>query len=325
MNTEVQNAPETVKFTWLHVSDWHFKSGKDEAEKSHNKALSQAIQEIPNAITQAIVDKKLPAGTKIDCIIHTGDVADSGAKPQYLAAQVALTSLAYELGVPTGNVTITPGNHDVTDEAAFYPTAQITKPDWTTYGLGWFQQDYAGLKVDFHTGSIDGMVAICGLIRSKGIGVYVLSNLDHVELRHAMMFTVFDRLLGRPARDWSTEFKTLYARLRKESADEEAKEDARRTPGTKPSLPLSAYAGTYTDPLFGTVDVSLDPSDPALHARYGGAFVGKLEHWNFDTFRARWDAKWRGNSPASFILDPNGKPAELRMMGATFRRQSEAR
>lgn len=210
-------------------------------------------------------------------------------------------------------------------KAAFYPTAQITKPDWTTYGLGWFQQDYAGLKVDFHTGSIDGMVAICGLIRSKGIGVYVLSNLDHVELRHAMMFTVFDRLLGRPARDWSTEFKTLYARLQKESADEEAKEDARRTPGTKPSLPLSAYAGTYTDPLFGTVDVFLDPGDPALHARYGGAFVGKLEHWNFDTFRARWDAKWRGNSPASFILDPNGKPAELRMMGATFRRQSEAR
>jgi CubicO group peptidase (beta-lactamase class C family) len=213
----------------------------------------------------------------------------------------------------------------VVTKAAFYPTAQITKPNWTTYGLGWFQQDYAGVKVDFHTGSIDGMVAICGLIRSQGIGVYVLSNLDHAELRHAMMFTVFDRLLGRPARDWSAEFRTLYQGLQKESEDEEAKEDARRIPGTKPSLPLAAYAGTYADPLFGAVDVSLDPADQSLHARYGGAFSGKLEHWNFDTFHARWDARWRGTTPASFILDPNGAPTELRMMGATFRRNPQAR
>ena len=27
---------------------------------------------------------------------------------------------------------------------AFYPTARLTKPKWTTYGLGWFQQDYRG-------------------------------------------------------------------------------------------------------------------------------------------------------------------------------------
>jgi CubicO group peptidase (beta-lactamase class C family) len=209
--------------------------------------------------------------------------------------------------------------------AAFYPTAEVTAPNWTTYGLGWFQQDYAGLKVDYHTGSIDGMVAICGLLRAQGIGVYVLSNLDHAELRHALMFTVFDRLLGRPARDWSAEFKTLYARLQKEGEDEEAKDEARRTPGTKPSLPLAAYAGRYSDPLFGAVDVSLDAEGQSLRASYGGAFVGKLEHWNFDTFRARWNAKWRGTSSASFVLDPNGKPTELRMMGATFRRSPEAR
>jgi len=210
-------------------------------------------------------------------------------------------------------------------QTAFYPTAQITKPSWTTYGLGWFQQDYAGLKLDYHTGSIDGMVAICGLIRSQGIGVYVLSNLDHAELRHALMFTAFDRLLGRPARDWSGEFRALYAKLQKEGEEEEAKGDAPRTPGTKPSLPLLAYAGEYTDPLFGAVEVSIDPAGPSLRARYGAAFTGNLEHWNFDTFRARWDAKWRGISPASFILDANGRPAELRMMGAVFRRKVEGR
>jgi CubicO group peptidase (beta-lactamase class C family) len=74
----------------------------------------------------------------------------------------------------------------------FYPTARLTHPHWTTYGLGWFQQDYNGRAVDFHTGSIDGMVAIIGLIPDERLGVYVLANADHVEARHALMLKVFD-------------------------------------------------------------------------------------------------------------------------------------
>ena len=65
------------------------------------------------------------------------------------------------------------------DPEEFYPTQAITKSHWMTYGLGWFQQDYDGRAVDFHTGSIDGMVAIHGLIRDERLGVYVLGNLDH--------------------------------------------------------------------------------------------------------------------------------------------------
>lgn len=76
--------------------------------------------------------------------------------------------------------------------AGFYPTAQRTHPHWTTYALGWFQQDYDGRAVSFHTGSIDGMVAILGMIPDERLGVYVLANLDHVELRHAIMLKVFD-------------------------------------------------------------------------------------------------------------------------------------
>src|SRR5438105_3798819 len=44
----------------------------------------------------------------------------------------------------------------------FYPTMQLTKPHWTTYGLGWFQQDYRGKMIQFHMGRLDGAVAIIG-------------------------------------------------------------------------------------------------------------------------------------------------------------------
>jgi hypothetical protein len=48
-----------------------------------------------------------------------------------------------------------------------YPTFSILKPQWITYGLGWYQHDYKGKKVNFHTGSLPGLTAIIGLILKK--------------------------------------------------------------------------------------------------------------------------------------------------------------
>jgi CubicO group peptidase (beta-lactamase class C family) len=96
----------------------------------------------------------------------------------------------------------------------FYPSARLTKPHWTSYGLGWFQQDYDGRALDFHTGSIDGMVAICGLVRDEQLGVVVLANLDHAELRHAIMLRVLDAFGRGARRDWSAELLSTPRRAR---------------------------------------------------------------------------------------------------------------
>ena len=37
--------------------------------------------------------------------------------------------------------------------AEFYPTARLTKPHWTTYAFGWFQEDYAGRWSTFIPGA----------------------------------------------------------------------------------------------------------------------------------------------------------------------------
>jgi CubicO group peptidase (beta-lactamase class C family) len=204
---------------------------------------------------------------------------------------------------------------------AFYPTARLTKPHWKTYGLGWFQQDYRGRAVDFHTGSIDGMVAIHGLMRDERLGVFVLANRDHAELRHALMLNVFDRFTGAGERDWSAELQTLYGNLQKEADERRRKEEGRRITGTSPSLPIDRYAGTYSDPLYGDVLVSVEGG--RLRARYGTAYNGALEHWNYDTFRAKWDAAWRGTALVTFVLDPHGQPVTLEALGARFRRAAQ--
>ena len=200
----------------------------------------------------------------------------------------------------------------------FYPTARLTKPHWTTYALGWFQEDYAGRMVDFHTGSIDGMVAIIGLIPDERLGVYVLANLDHAEVRHALMYKVFDLYLGNPPRDWSTELLRLYGGIRAAADSARRRTEARRIPDTHPSLALSRYAGTYADSLFGSVSVAVE--NGALRLRTSSSHAGTLEHWEYDTFRLRWDNAWEGTDFVTFTIGQNGVPTRLEMNRTTLRR-----
>ncbi len=201
----------------------------------------------------------------------------------------------------------------------FYPTARLTNPHWSTYGLGWFQADYRGRAVDFHTGSIDGMVAIVGLIRDENLGICVLANLDHAELRHALMYRVFDLYDVGPPRDWSADLQELYSEIRAEAEQRLARVEADRVEGTNPSVALDRYVGLYADPLYGEVQVSMGDSGLRLH--YGPGLQGPLSHWNYDTFRVQWDAVWRGRSFVSFVLNRAGEPSLLEMNSARFRRQ----
>jgi CubicO group peptidase (beta-lactamase class C family) len=200
-----------------------------------------------------------------------------------------------------------------------YPTTALVKPRWMTYGLGWFQQDYQGSAIDFHTGSIDGMVAIAGLIRADRLGVFALGNLDHAELRHALMYTVFDRYAGRQARDWNADLKKLYGDSAQRTKDAQKRSESQRVAGTSPSLPLDQYAATYSDPLRGDVEVTVDAG--ALRIRYGPGLAGPLEHWHYNTFRARWKAEWRGAPAVNFIIGPSGRVEALEMSGARFARR----
>ena len=200
-----------------------------------------------------------------------------------------------------------------------YPTTRLVKPHWMTYGLGWFQQDYRGRAVDFHTGSIDGMIAILGLIRDERLGVFVLGNLDHGELRHALMYTVFDRYAGRSDRDWSAALLELYGEAAKRGEQARTRAESQRVKGTSPSLPLDSYAGTYNDPLRGKVLVTSE--NGKLRLRYGTGFEATLEHWHFNTFRAPWTADWRGSTLVTFSLNATtGRPDSLEMMGGRFAR-----
>jgi CubicO group peptidase (beta-lactamase class C family) len=202
----------------------------------------------------------------------------------------------------------------------FYPTIAITKPHWMTYGLGWFQHDYRGEMVNFHTGSLSGRTAIIGLLRDKNLGVYIFGNLDHAEVRHALMYKVFDLFaFNDNSRDWSAEFKVLYDKIRADAAKQTADARARRMPNTKPSLPLSAYAGRYSSPFYGTVDIAL--VDDKLKATFSKDLIAELGHWQVDSFMGTWNKTWWEDSVFAFQVSPIApEVVSVTVDGAVLRR-----
>ena len=199
----------------------------------------------------------------------------------------------------------------------FYPSQQLTKPQWRTYGLGWFQHDYRGRKLDFHTGSLAGMVAIMGLVHEDGFGVFVSGNLDHSEIRHALMYKAIDTWVTGPGRDWSTDLLAIYDRQRARRDSVRSANEASRIRTTKPSLETAKYAGSYRDVTAGRVVVRF--VDGRLRFEAGQSLAGFLEHWHYDRFRVRYDDKWQGTDPVSFSIG-NGVPTALEFAGYTFRR-----
>lgn len=200
----------------------------------------------------------------------------------------------------------------------FYPTARLTHPHFAAYGLGWFLQDYRGEFVAFHTGSIDGTVAIVGLLPERDAGLVVFANRDHAELRHALMFRVFDIVLGAPDRDWSTELRRLYGELAAQADERRRQAMSQRVTGTSPSRPLEEYAGTYADSLYGQVNVRLVGDH--LELRRSPFLTADLEHWHYDVFRSAWRPRWLRPDLVSFRLGTDGKVAALEYEGAVLQR-----
>ncbi len=197
----------------------------------------------------------------------------------------------------------------------FYPTMALTKPHWMTYGLGWFQHDYQGRMLSFHTGSLAGMVAIAGLIPDERFGVFVQANVDHAEVRHALMYKAIDLYLGNPQRDWSRDFFAIYEARRARADSARRVAEQKRIRGTRPSLGLSKYAGVYEDPLLGRAIVTEQSGKLRIEA--GRSYHGPLEHWQYDTFRVRYDDRWQGADIITFTIG-DGVASELRVSGFTL-------
>jgi CubicO group peptidase (beta-lactamase class C family) len=184
-----------------------------------------------------------------------------------------------------------------------------------SYGMGWVVQDYRGHHLVSHGGAIDGFRAHLTLVPDAGLGIALVNNLEGTQMNLAISNSLVDLFLDLGPQDWNGRFLDVVAR--EEAAKKEAirQRQAMRRQGTKPSLSLRAYAGSYENPAYGTAHIEL--KDDALTWTWS-SFHGPLEHFHYDTFTAKHE--FLGDPFVVFRIDASGNVAAIRFLDMDFKK-----
>ena len=192
------------------------------------------------------------------------------------------------------------------------PPLAALRPSFSEYGLGWFLRDYRGRKVVAHTGGLAGMTSQVMLVPGERLGLVVLTN-GESSLMTALAYRLLDTFFGAPPTDWVAAFAQAE-QLERAQADSIVRAKAgSRDSLAGPSLPLGRYAGAYRDELYGDAAITLENGRLVLRFSHSPAFVGDLEHWQYDTFIARWRTAHIEDAYVTFALEPDGSIEQFKM------------
>jgi CubicO group peptidase (beta-lactamase class C family) len=177
-------------------------------------------------------------------------------------------------------------------------------PQGGGYAPGWEVTTHRGHAVLQHGGSITGFTSMMMLLPEYRAGIVVMNNLGS-PLPGILTNDLADRLLGLTPKDYLGEALQARERAIEREQTGRKKTEAERTPGNKPSLELSAYAGDYFHPAYGNIRVETAGTELVAHF---GALDVELKHYNFDTFECQSEYL---SGVAQFRLNPAGRVAEL--------------
>ncbi len=188
------------------------------------------------------------------------------------------------------------------------------KMNFNGYALGVNVRDYRGHKMLTHTGGLPGYVSRVVMIPDAAVGVAVLTNQESTGAFDALANRVLDHYLGAPAFDWIAGYKAVEDRSAAADAAAEKSAATARDAASKPSLPFAEYAGTYRDQWYGDIVVAMENGALAVRFSHTPALAGPLEHWQHDTFIARWrDRELRADAYVTFALNPDGTIDQVKL------------
>ena len=144
-------------------------------------------------------------------------------------------------------------------EAAYW-FAHVNAADLQTrhwaYGLGWFVVDYRGRNLVWHGGTFNGYRCAIAFMPEEQVGVYVGVNRMTL-LPPALMFDLLDRMTGAtPRRKWNEIFLHEAEMQEADARRAAAARAASHVTGTRPSLPLAADTGSFSQPAIGPCESS---------------------------------------------------------------------
>jgi hypothetical protein len=194
------------------------------------------------------------------------------------------------------------------------PELSALRANFRGYGLGFVIQDYRGHKVATHSGWVVGNVSRLMMVPDMKLGVMVLLNQESSAAYNAITYHILDHYMDVDDTDWVAAWEAVESRGEARLNAARDRIAAERDDSSRPSLPLPDYAGTYTDAWYGDVVVEATGDGLAIRFSHTPFLTGALEHWQHDTFVARWrDRELRADAFVTFVLDPDGAIEEANM------------
>ena len=175
--------------------------------------------------------------------------------------------------------------------------------------------EYGGAEVVSHGGGYDGMISKTVLVPEKNLGFVILTN-NINSLPSCLTFSILDEFLNvSSGKDWPAIFLEFKKSDEAGAAQAKIEAETKRLKETKPSLPLQEYVGTYSSPMYGDVEVKIEPSgELSIDFKPTALFKGKLSHWHLDTFKLNWTTQMMlPPGDVSFVINAQGKVEELRV------------
>lgn len=181
-----------------------------------------------------------------------------------------------------------------------------------SYALGWFVRDYQGHKIITHDGADLGFRAVVVLIPEKNVGFAITSNSEDGVPLVATMYELLDHYLALPDTDWPAAwgaFKTKQLAAVQAALKTQAASPAK----VGPSLPVERFAGDYADPWYGPISIKAQAGKLVLDMKGTPGLTGELEHYQYDTFKTRWNDRTMEPAYVTFGLGAEGKVERITM------------
>jgi CubicO group peptidase (beta-lactamase class C family) len=192
------------------------------------------------------------------------------------------------------------------------PPISAAQPLFETYALGWNVQDYGGAKIVSHGGAVFGFQAVVVLIPGKNVGFTILINSEDGEIIKGLMYELLDHYLEKPTQDWSADWRT-FKKDRQARAIAALAQQAAAPAKVGPSLAVARYAGTFVDPWYGPIAISEAAGKLRIDFKQTPRMTGTLEHFQYDSFRTRWDDPAIEPAYVTFALKADGSVDRVTM------------
>ena len=174
---------------------------------------------------------------------------------------------------------------------------------FSLYGLGLRIEDRNGKLIYLHTGRVPGFASSWTIMPEENLGIVLLTNADYSPFLMNLRNEILDAFLGLPYQGYSEKsFRMLNQnKMTLKSGIDSLRNIVRLN--NKPNLCLEDYSGTYTNEVYGKIEIKLEAGKLNMYFSHHPNLIGKLEHLKNDEFLCTYSDPTYGVAKIPFMID----------------------